>query len=123
MTQRTVYQKGAVVFADLEPVVGAEQGRQRPCVVVSDLETVRRSRARAIYTVVPLTRSETLVGPLAPRVKRREGGLSADGTALVMHVRSIAPERITGRLRGVLNDNEMARISIGLKVLFGLEGS
>ncbi len=121
MTQRTTYARGSVVFADLEPVVGVEQGRERPCVVVSDLETVRRSRARAIYTVVPLTRSDVLTGPLAPRLNKRQGGLSADSTALVMHVRSIAPERISARIRGTLNDNELQKVQLGLVALLGLE--
>jgi mRNA-degrading endonuclease toxin of MazEF toxin-antitoxin module len=120
VTQRPTYPRGAVVFVDLEPVVGVEQGRERPCIVVSDLETVRSSRARPVYVVVPLTRSETLIGPLAPRLKRREGGLPADSTALVMHVRSIAPERATGRTRGALNEEEMQMIETGLRALLRL---
>jgi len=120
VTQQPTYARGAIVFADLEPVVGVEQGRSRPCVVVSDLQTVRQSRSRPVYTVVPLTRSDTLIGPLAPRVNRRAGGLSADSTALVMHVRSIAPERISGRLKGVLDDIELLEVQRGLSVLLGL---
>ena len=110
------------MFADLEPVVGVEQGRARPCVVVSNPEAVRQSRARPIYTIVPLTRSHTLLGPLAPRIGRRQGGLAADGVALVMHVRSIDPERISGRTRGILEAEEMARVESGLEVLLRLGG-
>lgn len=121
MTQRPTYVRGSVVFVDLEPVVGVEQGRERPCVVMSDFKTVQQSRSLPIYTVVPLTRSATLKGVLAPRLKQRQGGISTDSTALVMHVRSISPERVSGRVKGVLNAEEMAQIQTGVKVLFGLE--
>lgn len=120
MTQRPAYTRGSVIFVDLEPVVGVEQGRSRPCVVVSDLRTVRQSRSRPVYTVVPLTRSDTLTGPLAPRFRGRQGGLSADSTALVMHVRSVAPERISGRLKGIFDDDELLVVQRGLSVLLGL---
>jgi mRNA interferase MazF len=117
------YPRGAVVMLDLEPVVGSEQGRRRPCVVVSDPRTVRASRARLLYAVVPLTRSQALIGPLAPRLKQREGGLPADSTALCMHVRSVDPARVSGQVRGTLNAEELATVQRGLAVLFGLEGA
>lgn len=94
----TEYERGEVVLADFEPIVGSEQGRTRPCIIVSDLITVRQSRSRPMYTVVPLTTSKTLVGPLAPRISAREGGLPRDSVALTMHVRSIDPTRIIKRV-------------------------
>jgi mRNA interferase MazF len=115
------YPRGSIVMLDLEPVIGSEQGRRRPCVVVSDARVVRASRARLMYAVVPLTRSQALIGPLAPRLKQREGGLPADSTALCMHVRSVDPARVSGRVRGALAAEEMVAVQRGLAVLFGLE--
>lgn len=113
------YGRGDIVLVDLEPTVGSEQGFRRPCIVGSDLATVTASRSRPLYVIVPLTRSEKLVGKLAPRLKARQGGLPADSTALVMHLRSIDPRRII-RSVGKLESNELKLIREGLEALFEL---
>lgn len=115
-----VYERSSIVLLQLDPVRGSEQGKVRPCVIVSDAATVRRSRAKLLYAIVPLTRSTTLVGPLAPRLKSRKGGSTADGVALCMHVRTVDPVRIVGFV-GTLNADEMRPLQQGLSVLFGLE--
>jgi mRNA interferase MazF len=107
-------------MVDLEPVTGSEQGRIRPCIVVSDLKTVTASRSRPLYVIVPLTRSEKLTGPLAPRLPARTDALPADSTALVMHLRSVDPRRITGQV-GLLDTDELAKIREGVKRLLGFE--
>lgn len=112
---------GAVVMVNLEPVVGSEQGKVRPCVVVSDLAAVRASRSKPLYLIVPLTRSEALVGPLAPRVKARQGGVPLDSTALLMHTRSIDPARIRSQA-GELEAGELAPILAGLRHLTRMDG-
>ena len=117
---RRVFGRGSLVLVRLDPVVGSEQGKLRPCVVVTDAETVRRSRARLLYGVVPLTRSTTLTGPLAPRLKARAGGSAADGVALCMHVRTVDPVRVVGYV-GELNFDEWRDVQRGLALLFGLE--
>jgi mRNA interferase MazF len=113
------HDRGAVVMVNLEPVMGSEQGRVRPCIVVSDLGTITASHSRPLYVIVPLTRSEKLVGPLAPRLKARRGALPADSAALGMHLRSIDPRRITGRV-GKLNAHEFDKLEEGIKQLFTL---
>lgn len=117
-----VYERASIVLVQLDPVRGSEQGKVRPCVVVSDLATVRKSRAKLLYSIVPLTSSTTLIGPLAPRLRARKGGSTADGVALVMHVRTVDPVRIVGYV-GKLNADEMRPLQQGLGVLFGLAES
>lgn len=118
---RRPYIRRSIVLVQLEPVVGSEQGKIRPCVVMSDAQVVRQSRAKLLYTVVPLTHGQALIGPLAPRLKAREGGTPSDGVALVMHVRTVDPTRIMGYV-GELNDEEYIPIKQGIAILFGLEG-
>lgn len=116
---RAPYPRGSIVIVQLEPVVGSEQGKARPCVVTSDARVVQRSRAKLLYTVVPLTHAQTLVGPLAPRLEARKGGLPSDGVALVMHVRTVDPRRVLGYV-GELSADEYTPVREGLAVLFGL---
>lgn len=110
------YKQGDIALVDLEPTIGSEQGFKRPCVVVSDLTTITSSRSRPLYIIVPLTRSEKLIGKLAPRLKARAGGLPADSTALVMHVRSIDPKRVVRKV-GRLESDELKAIQEGLQEL------
>ena len=110
------YGRGDIVLVDLEPTIGSEQGFKRPCIVVSNLPTITASRSRPLYVIVPLTRSEKLTGKLAPRLKAREGGLPADSTALVMHMRSVDPRRIIRKV-GRLEAGELNMIQEGLQEL------
>lgn len=117
---RDPYTRGSIVLVRLDPVVGSEQGKVRPCVVASDARVVQRSRAKLLYSIVPLTHGQTLVGSLAPRIKARQGASPSDGVALVMHVRTVDPKRVLGYV-GKLSVDEYAPIQKGLAVMFGLE--
>ncbi len=119
MNPRKPYPRQSIVLVRLDPVVGSEQGKVRPCIVATDAATVRQSRARLLYSVVPLTHSQTLVGPLAPRIKARAGGSPSDGVALCMHVRTVDPARVVGYV-GTLDEDEYQPVSRGLGVLLGL---
>ena len=116
MTVPRPYPRGAVVLVDLEPVTGSEQGRTRPCIVLSNAATVRASGARALYFVVPLTTSGKLRGPLAPQLKARPGGLPADSTALAMHARSIDPARIV-RQWGTVDAQDVGTLQAAVRLL------
>jgi mRNA interferase MazF len=110
------YPRGAVILVDLEPVAGSEQGRKRPCIVLSEMQTVRRSGARPLYFIVPLTTAGKLSGPLAPQLLARPGGLPADSTALVMHARAIDPSRIVRRW-GQVDSQDVQTLQAALRVL------
>jgi mRNA interferase MazF len=113
------YSSGDVILVDLEPTIGSEQGFKRPCIIVSNLATITASNSRVLYMIVPLTRSQKLIGKLAPRISARAGGLPADSTALIMHLRSIDPARII-KYVGRLEADEMQLIREGLQELFSI---
>ena len=119
VTRQGIYQRGDIVIVNLEPVQGSEQQGLRPCIVVSKLADIKKSRSKPLYVVVPLTHSLALKGSLAPLLKTRDGGLASDSVALIMHVRSIDPNRIFKRV-GVLNKEELKIIKQGLSDLFGI---
>ncbi len=80
-------------MANLEPVIGHEQGRQRPVAVLSR-DPLGRS---GLAIVAPFT-TKDVGSPLHLRVNPPEGGLSEVSFALPQHVRSISPTRFTKRL-------------------------
>lgn len=83
---------GIVVWCDLDPVVGREQGGRRPCVVISssDFSDV----VTRLVLVVPCTTRDrgwvnhvTISGPT---------GLASPTYALTEQVRSLSTERVRG---------------------------
>ena len=111
------YKRGDVVLVNLEPIRGSEQGLVRPCVVMSDLETIQASNSKPLYVIIPLTRSNTLKGKLAPRLRAKANNLPSDSTALIMHVRSIDYRRIIKRVTS-LSKNDIKTLQLGLYELF-----
>jgi mRNA-degrading endonuclease toxin of MazEF toxin-antitoxin module len=112
----THYTRGTVVLANLGTVEGNEQNGIRPVAILSNLETITASRAKRLFVVAPFTRSHKLIGPLAPRIVARQGGLPYSSTALVMHVRSLDPTRIVKKM-GRLNSQELEQLLEGLRIM------
>jgi mRNA interferase MazF len=101
---------GDLVWVDLNPVRGNEQGGQRPCLVVGD--TIRRTPM-----VVPLTHTnrdlpfqyvlETMPGDKTPSVVMCE------------QIRTIASERVVGHA-GRVDPHELAAVRRIIATLLGL---
>lgn len=113
------YARGAVVMANLGPITGSEQDGLRPVVIISSMVAIKKSNSRLLFVIVPLTCSQSLIGPLAPSIKARAGGVSLDSTALVMHIRSIDPQRVIRQV-GVLEFDELAPILEGVNIMLEL---
>jgi mRNA-degrading endonuclease toxin of MazEF toxin-antitoxin module len=112
------YKPGTVVIANLGAVEGNEQAGIRPVAILSKLETITASRAKQLYVVAPFTRSQKLIGPLAPRIVARQGGLQYSSTGLVMHMRSLDPTRIIKKI-GYLNSAELEQLLEGIRIMLG----
>ena len=119
MAKQGIYQRGDIVIVNLEPVQGSEQKGLRPCIVVSKLADIKKTRSKPLYVVVPLTHSLALKGSFAPLLRTREGGLASDSVVLIMHVRSVDPTRILKRV-GILNGEELKIVKQGLSDLFDI---
>ncbi len=111
--------RGAIVWVVLDPSVGAEVPKTRPCVVVS--RTVANENSPTV-TVVPLSsirgrQKERLVQPI---ISVRESRLRKDSRALCDQVRTIDKARIH-RVVGLMPEMVLRRISQGLILHLGLE--
>jgi mRNA interferase MazF len=107
-----------VLEVDLDPVVGHEQGRSRPCIVV---QNNAGNRFSSMTIVVPLTDAAHIGGPSAiyVLVKKGDGGLRKDSIALSDQIRAVDLERI-GRVIGVLSAETMRRLDRALLISLGL---
>src|SRR5271165_3535960 len=87
--------RGMVVEVTLDPVVGREQGRSRPCVVVQN-DVGNRFASTTI--VVPLTDAAHIKkpSPIYVLIKRNDGRLKKDSYALCDQIRVVDQQRFRG---------------------------
>jgi mRNA interferase MazF len=93
-------QRGDVRLVDLDPARGAEAGKRRAAVIVSNDAANRTAAAlgRGVLTVVPVTANVERVHPFQVLLPAGTAGLSRDSKAQAEQVRSVGVERIGERL-------------------------
>lgn len=105
--------RGMVVDVDLEPVVGHEQGKRRPCVVVqNDIG----NRYSPVTIVVPLTGAEHVpkLSPIHVLVRKGEAGLRKDSVILCNQIRAVDQRRLR-TVHGTLTDSAMKEVGQALR--------
>lgn len=108
--------RGDVWYADLDPVVGREQGGRRPVLIVSadDLNT------GPAELVIALAISSTDRGVVwHTTVHPPEGGLRMVSFVKCEDIRSISKQRL-GRRLGAVSGDTMAQVELSLQRLLGL---
>jgi mRNA-degrading endonuclease toxin of MazEF toxin-antitoxin module len=84
-----------VLKVNLDPTIGHEQGRERPCIVVSRADALSGQRYRTLVVVVPVT-GKLGLDPMYPVLQPYSRGLTKPSSALVDMIRGIDRQRITG---------------------------
>lgn len=110
--------RGMVVEVSLDPVVGHEQGRSRPCVVVQN-DVGNRFSSTTI--IVPMTDAAHIQAPspIYVLVAKGDGGSTKDSYVLCDQVRTVDQRRFRA-VWGALSAETMARIDKALQISLGL---
>ena len=110
--------RGMIVEVDLDPVVGHEQGRSRPCVVV---QNDAGNRFSSMTIVVPITDATHIRMPSSIYVlaKKGDGGLRKDSIILGDQIRAVDLVRVR-RMIGVLSPETMTAVDRALLISLGL---
>jgi mRNA interferase MazF len=110
--------RGMVVEVTLDPVVGHEQGRSRPCIVVQN-DVGNRFASTTI--VVPLTDATHIKkpSPIYVLIRKGDGGTRKDSYALCDQIRTVDQQRFRG-LYGTVAPETMGAIDKALCVSLGL---
>ena len=108
--------RGEIYYADLEPVVGSEQGGQRPVVV---LQNNKGNRFSPTVIVAPLT-SHTVKPLLPTHVLVSAEGLHTKSLALLEQIRTIDKQRLKWYI-GELSDCEMMMLEKAIMVGLGMD--
>ena len=108
--------RGDIYYADLNPVVGSEQGSNRPCLIVQN-NTGNKHSPTVIVT--PIT-GKINKNPLPTHVLLPKScGLERDSLALTEQIRAIDRARL-GNYIGHVGKSVMSKIDVALSVSVGL---
>jgi mRNA interferase MazF len=113
--------RGDVRVVDLEPVRGAEASKRRPAVIVSNdgANAAAARLGRGAVTVVPVTSNTSRVYPFQVLLEAEATGLDHDSKAQAEQVRSVAVERIGGRI-GAVSPEVMVQLDQALRLHLAL---
>lgn len=113
----SLYEKWHIYRANLDPVVGSEQGRTRPVLVISedDLNAILNC-----VNIIPITtrKPKRLVYPNEVLLPESIGGLPSESIALCHQIRTIDKHRLAQEY-GEVKDEEI-RLAIFQAIRFQL---
>ena len=105
-------------MAQLDPVVGSEQGGRRPVLIV---QNDRGNRYSPTVIVVPLTSSERKPGlPTHVSLPSRTGGLRKPSVVLCEQVRTLEKTRLS-RYMGCLDADKLKEVEKALSVSLDMD--
>ena len=119
MTQNTnmTIKRGDVFFADLSPVVGSEQGGQRPVLIVQNDLGNKYSPTVIVAAITAKIAKAKL--PTHVEIHKEDVGLIKDSVVLLEQVRTIDKKRLIQKL-GTLSPELMEKVDVALLVSLGL---
>lgn len=111
------YKRGDVWVANLDPVIGSEQGKTRPVVIIQNDVANRYSPVVIVAAITTAVGSKEY--PTEVRVSAPEGGLRQDSVILLNQIRTIDKRRLIERW-GELMPQTMKKVDGALKISLGL---
>ena len=103
--------RGEIYRADLDPVVGSEQGGIRPVVIIQN--DVGNQHSTTVIVAALTTRDKKAYLPVHVSVTAEESGLKKDSVILTEQLRTLEKSRLT-RYLGRLSPEAMGRLNHAL---------
>jgi len=110
--------RGDIILVNLDPVIGSEQGKIRPAVVIQNDDGNKFSPTTII---APIT-SKLFSKEYPTNIEIPEGyfGLDKKSTILLNQIRTIDKKRIIKK-KGNLNDNFLKKVELAIKSSLDLD--
>ena len=113
---RTI-KRGDIFYAELNPVIGSEQGGTRPVLIISN--DIGNSHSPTVIIAAITGRTQTKAKlPTHTEVKDVEG-LDRDSIILLEQIRTIDKQRLKNHM-GTMPNNIMARVDKALAISFAM---
>ncbi len=109
--------RGDIIYCDLSPVVGSEQGGIRPVLVLQNDIGNQYSPTTIIAAITSQISKAKL--PTHIEVKAVEGGLEKDSVILLEQIRTIDKSRLREKVT-TLDPDTMAKVNKAVEISLGL---
>ncbi len=109
--------RGDILVADLEPVLGSEQGGKGPVLVLQNNLSNRYSPVTIVASITSKKFSKQF--PTNVYLDKRDSKLDSDSTILLNQIRTIDKKRIIKKISH-LDDFIMRQVDMAIKVSLGL---
>lgn len=116
MVMRMIW-RGEIYKADLNPVVGSEQGGMRPVLIVQN--DVGNKYSPTVIVVAITSRINKAKLPTHIEVSGQKTGLDRDSVILCEQVRTIDKTRLREKI-GMLDDRSMRQVNEAIAISFDL---
>ena len=110
--------RGDVVLVNLEPVVGSEQGRVRPVVIIQNNISNFHSPTTIIAPITSKVYDKEY--PTNVFLDKNDSKLDKDSTILLNQIRTIDKQRIVKKL-SFLNEGIMKKADLAIKISLGID--
>ena len=109
--------RGEIILANLEPVVGSEQGRIRPVLVIQNDDSNEFSPTIIVAPIT--TKIYTKEFPTNVEIELNESGLKNKSTILLNQIRTIDKSRIRKKI-SILSTDIMDKVNLAISISLGL---
>jgi len=110
--------RGDIIYADLSPVVGSEQGGVRPVLIIQN--DVGNKYSPTVIAAAITSQINKAKLPTHIEIDAEEFGLQRDSVILLEQIRTIDKKRLRERI-GSLDDELMVKINEAVAISLGLE--
>ena len=111
------YRRGDVWLANLDPVIGSEQGKTRPVVIVQN--DVANEYSPVVIVAAVTTATGSTQYPTEVLVATPEGGLKKDSIILLNQIRTVGKRRLIKRW-GQLSPQTLQKVDEALTISLGM---
>jgi len=116
MTPPPAYRRGDVWTVDFDPVVGSEQGKSRPALIIqNDIG----NHYSPVLIVAAISSGESARYDVQVEVKAPEGGLRRNSLILLNQIRTVDKQRL-GEFWGRLSPETMRQVNRAIEISLGL---
>lgn len=109
--------RGDIFYADLSPVVGSEQGGQRPVLIIQNDVGNHFSTTVIVAPITTHLQKKSL--PTHVRLTKELSGIPRNSVILLEQIRTIDKQRLMDRIDH-LEDDVMKKVDQGLRVSLAL---
>ena len=110
--------KGDIILANLEPVIGSEQGGIRPVLILQS--NVLNKHAPTTIIAPIISKIYTKEYPTNVFISKKDSSLNKDSTILLNQIRTVDKKRLIKKV-GSLDIYLMSKVNLAIKTSLGLD--